>query len=412
MIDAVIVSQGDELTTGQIADTNSSWIAGKLWEIGVRTRQVLTVPDDPGDLVAAFQRADALGDVVICTGGLGPTCDDLTAEAIASAFGQPLSERAEALAQIEARFAAWGRHMSPTNTKQAQLPAQARVLENRRGTAPGFAVDTPTGGTTYCLPGVPHEMRAMITELVLPDVIARHALQPPVTRQVGVVMAESRLEEALADVDLGSAELGFRAAISGNLVKLRFPAGTPSGDADGVAAAVFAALGEAAYSDGEPDIAAVIGRLLRERGETIAVAESCTGGQLTARIAATPGCSAYLLEGIVAYSNATKVRCCGVSEKTMAAYGAVSEAVARQLAAGIRERAGADWGLGVTGIAGPDGGSEAKPVGTVHIAVSGPGGVTAHLHTRLPGDRARITARAATTALLLLYQTLKTAPVL
>lgn len=410
MIEAVIVSQGDELTTGQIADTNSSWIAGQLWEAGVRTRQVLTVPDDLGDLVDAFKRAAALGPVVVCTGGLGPTRDDLTAEAIAAAFGQPLSLRPEALAQIEARYAAWGRVMNPANRKQALIPAGARVLENRRGTAPGFAAATPQGGVVYCLPGVPHEMRAMIQSLVLPDVIQRHQLAPAVTRQVGVVMPESRLEEALAEVDLGGAEMGFRASVSGNLVKLRFPASTPAADADRVAAAVKAALGAAAFSDGEADVAAVVVSLLRARGETIAIAESCTGGQLTARIAAIPGCSAALLEGVVAYANAAKVRCCGVSTRTLEAYGAVSEPVARQLAAGIRDRAGSDWGVGVTGIAGPGGGSSAKPVGTVHMAVCGPGGIEAHVHTRLPGDRARVTARTATAALLLLHQQLSAAP--
>lgn len=412
MIEAVIVSQGDELTTGQIADTNSSWIAGQLWEIGVRTRQVLTVPDHLSDLVDAFQRAASLAPVIVCTGGLGPTRDDLTAEAVAAAFGQPLSLRPEALAQIEARFAAWGRVMSPANRKQALIPQGAQVLENRRGTAPGFAADMPQGGVVYCLPGVPHEMRAMVSALVLPAIVSRHQLAPAVTRQVGVVMPESRLEEALAGVALEGAELGFRASVAGNLVKLRFPPATPAETADRVAGAVKVALGEAAFSDGEADVAAVVVAQLRARGETLAIAESCTGGRLAARIAAIPGCSAALLEGVVAYADAAKVRTCGVSERTLAAHGAVSEPVARQLAAGIRARAGADWGIGVTGIAGPGGGSDAKPVGTVHMAVCGPGGVEAHVHTRLPGDRARVTARTATAALLLLHQQLSQAPVL
>lgn len=406
MIEAAIVSQGDELTTGQITDTNSGWIARQLWDIGIRTRQVLVIPDHLDDLTSGLSQAASLAPVVVCTGGLGPTRDDLTAEAVAAAFDRPLALREQALAQIKARYAAWNREMNPTNRKQALLPAGSRILENHRGTAPGFAVDTPRGGVLYCLPGVPHEMRAMIQGHVLPDLIVRHARKPAVTRQIGVVMGESRLEAALSRVDLSGAALGFRATPAGNLVKLRFPPQTASAVADRVATAVRNLLGEAAYSQGEPDLAVVIGQRLRARDETIAVAESCTGGQLTARLAAVPGCSAYLQEGLVAYSNAAKIRLLGVDPEQLQAYGAVSQPVAQAMAAGARERAGADWGLSVTGIAGPGGGSSAKPVGTVHIAVVGPAGQHAHFHARLPGDRAQYTARAATRALLLLYQSL------
>lgn len=408
-LEAVIFSQGDELTTGQIVDTNSSWIAGHLWTLGVPVRRVLTVPDRLSDLTDAFAEAVGLAPVVICSGGLGPTGDDLTAEAVAAALGRPLSLRADALAQIEARFAAWGREMRPTNRKQALLPEGARVLENALGTAPGFAVDH-AGGTLYCLPGVPHEMKAMVLEHVLPDVGARFAVAPAVTRQIGVVMPESHLEDALRGLDLGGAEVGFRADTQGNLVKLRFPPGTPAAVADAALAAARAALGNAAYSDGEPDPAVVVSALLRARGETLAIAESCTGGQLSARIAALPGAGDLFLEGAVLYANTAKLRLPPLSADLLHQHGAVSEAAVRALASGIRARAGASWGLAASGIAGPSGGSPQKPVGTVHIALAHPDGSVSHVHHHIPGDRAQITARTTTAALLMLYQALSAPP--
>ena len=405
MIEAVIFSQGDELTTGQIVDTNSAWIARELWAAGVVVRQMVTIPDHLGDLTAAFSAAAARAPVVICTGGLGPTSDDLTAEAVAAALGSALVERPEALAQIEARYRAWDREMRPVNRKQALLPPAAAVLENTRGTAPGFAVELG-GSVVYCLPGVPHEMREMIRAAVMPDLQQRFALAPAVMRQIGVVMPESHMADALSAVDLRGAEVGFRADVAGNLVKLRFPPGTPAAVADAAQQAARAALGDAVFSDGEPDVAVVVSEQLRARGETVAVAESCTGGQLCARLVAIPGASRWVLEGAVLYANAAKIRTCGVSPELIEAHGAVSEPVARQLAAGIRARAGADWGVGITGVAGPGGGRPGKPVGTVHMAIAGPDGEVAHRRSRVPGDRTQVTARSVTAALLFLHRQL------
>lgn len=403
MIEAVIISQGDELTTGQVTDTNSNWIAGKLWEIGVRTRLVLTIPDHRADLIAGLQHAAAQAPIVICTGGLGPTRDDLTGEAVAVAFARPLGMRPEALAQIQARYAAWGREMNPTNTKQAMLPDGAEILENRRGTAPGFAVEVTNGGWLYCLPGVPHEMKAMLVEWVLPHVQQCHQLTPAISRQIGVVLSESLLEATLQQIDLAGAEVGFRAAATGNLVKLRFPAAATMETVNSVTHAVRNALGDAAFGDGEADIAMAVGEVLRRRGERLAVAESCTGGQLLARLVMVEGCSAYLDEGVVVYSNTAKSRQCGVPDVLMETHGAVSEAVAMAMAEGIRRRAGSAWGIGISGIAGPSGGRPGKPVGTVHIAVVGPHGATHH-QTRVVGDRRQYIARVTTRALLTLYQ--------
>ncbi|MEL6348081.1 MAG: CinA family nicotinamide mononucleotide deamidase-related protein [Myxococcota bacterium] len=409
MIEAVILSQGDELTTGQVVDTNSSWLAGQLWDVGIEVRQVRVLPDRRVDLIAAMRQLAGLAPVVVCTGGLGPTRDDLTAEAAAEAFDRSLSERPEALAQIQARYASWGRTMSPANRKQALLPDGVVILENQRGTAPGFALETGSGSVLYCMPGVPHEMRAMFQTMVLPDILRRHPISAPVVGRIGVIMPESHLEERLADVDLAGAELGFLANVRGNMVKLRFPPGTDDERRDQTLRAARAALGARAFSIGASDIAAVLGQRLAERGETVAIAESCTGGQISARLTAIPGSSRYFLEGAVLYSNEAKQRVCGVSLEMLDAHGAVSEPVVRQLAAGIRASAGSDWGVGVSGIAGPGGERPGKPVGTVHLAVVGPHGVSAHIDVRLPGDRARITARAATQALLLLWQTVNTA---
>lgn len=397
-MDAVLIAQGNELTTGSVLDTNSHWLSDQLWQLGLTVRRIVTAPDRRADLVEVIADAATLAPVVICTGGLGPTRDDLTAEAVAEAFGRPLALDEEALVQIEARYARWGRRMADANRKQAWLPQGARVLENHWGTAPAFSVEHEAS-VLYFLPGVPREMKAITTHHVLPDLVQRHALVAPVLHTIRVMgVPESELEMRLRALDVEGLEIGFRAALPDNFVKLVF---APSVDEPTRAAAVEEALGligPRAYGVDSEDLAHVVGQRLAERGETLALAESCTAGKVSAWVGGVPGASRYLLEGAVVYSNAAKVRTCGVDPALFETVGAVSEAVACQLAEGIRERAGATWGIGITGIAGPSGGTPEKPVGTVHMAVAGPDG-TVHRHAALPGNRDRVTTFAGALAL-------------
>jgi nicotinamide-nucleotide amidase len=406
MSDVVIVSQGDELTTGAVADTNAAFIAGRLWDLGLTVRRVMTAPDDRAEITAVLAEAARLAPVVICTGGLGPTRDDLTAEAAAAAFGRALHEDAGALAQVEAAFVSRGRPMNPTNRKQAVLPEGAVVLENRWGTAPGFRVDH-AGTALFFLPGVPREMRPMMETWVLPAVRALRPGAGPRLRVLRVLgVPESELEARLQGMGQAGLTVGFRTRAPENEVKLRFDAAV---SAESEAAAVAEArgrIGSRAWGLDCGDLAEVVAAALTARGETLGLAESCTAGRLAAWLGSVPGASAFLLEGAVVYSNDAKVRTCGVAPAQLEAHGAVSEPVARALAEGIRARAGSTYGIGITGIAGPAGGTAEKPVGTVHLALAGPGG-TLHRAERFFGDRDRVTASAAAAALFLLLRSLR-----
>lgn len=403
---AVILSQGDELTTGQTVDTNANWLAGRLWGLGVPIRRILTAPDDLDEIVAVLREAALLGDVVVSTGGIGPTRDDWTAEAAAIAFGAPLEEDAEALAQVEARYAAWGRTMQPSARKQALLPRGCRVIENHWGTAPAFAMDT-SGCTLFFLPGVPREMRPLFENHVEPEIRDRFASDGArlvILRTTGV--PESELEQRLVDLRASGLTVGFRAMPGEVQVKLRFDGGVPYDQQHALIELARDRLGSCLFGQDSGDLSEVVGALLASRGETLALAESCTAGRLAAWIAAVPGASRYLLEGSVVYSNEAKERTASVPHDMLVAHGAVSEPVARQLAAGIRARAGATWGIGITGVAGPGGGTPEKPVGTVFVGVSGPGASEVR-HLKLSGDRERIQALSAAAALALLLEALR-----
>lgn len=403
---AVILAQGDELLTGQTVDTNSNWLAGRLWGLGVSVRRVISAPDVLDDIVAVLREAAGLGEIVICTGGLGPTTDDLTAEAAALAFDRPLVENAEALAQVEARYAAWGRKMQPSARKQALLPERCRVVENRWGTAPAFALDQ--GQTTlWFLPGVPREMKPLFESAIEPEIRARFLDDPPrlvILRTTGV--PESELATALRGLAAPGLTLGYRAMSGEVQIKLRMEASVDAGTQEALVADARARLGNAVFGVDTGDLAAVVGELLAERGQTIATAESCTAGRIAQWIASIPGASRYLMEGSVVYSNEAKVRTCQVRQEDLDAHGAVSEPVARQLAEGIRARAGTTWGLGVTGIAGPGGGTPEKPVGTVYVSVAGPSGTEVR-RLALVGDRDRIQALSAAATLKLLLNQIR-----
>jgi nicotinamide-nucleotide amidase len=320
--------------------------------------------------------------------------------------------------QIEAMYARFNRHMPEINRKQALLPAGSARIDNSWGTAPGFSVQAGRAWMAF-LPGVPREMKPMFEERVAPGLGERFGLRPGrlvTLRTTGV--GESDLQERVGRFDEPGVAFGTRTILPENQVKLRFEPEVTVERLMEIATRVALAVGTPVFSiEGLPrpiqgfecrggELAEVIGRALVERGETMACAESCTGGRVAATCTAIPGSSEWFAEGMVTYSNAAKQRQLGVRGESLAAHGAVSEVVAREMAAGCRERSGADWGLAVTGIAGPGGGSAEKPVGTVHLALAGPDGV-AHRLVRMGGDRARIQTWSAGAALDLLRRSLQ-----
>ena len=401
---AAIISTGEELLTGETTDTNSAWLAEKLWAEGIDVHCMLTVGDHLSGLVWALEQACLEASLVLMTGGLGPTVDDRTAEAVAEWSNDTLVLNDEALQQIEARYRARGRTVNNANRKQAWLPSKARVLENRWGSAPGFEV-LQGDVRVICLPGVPVEMKRMFAAHFTTSI--PNDARPKLVRMRTFGCAESRLSEILEAVDLGSATLGFRAHIPEVQVKLRFPEHTLDCDVSKVVERTAQVLSPWTYNVDGGDLAETVISELMTEGETVCLAESCTAGMTAAWLADVPGSSAVLDRGFVTYSNESKIDLLGVSADTLAHHGAVSEAVAREMAHGARAMAKSTWGLSLTGIAGPGGGSDAKPVGTVHIAVAGPNGVV-HQHAVIPGSRGQVRKRAAGAVLSLLLRTRRT----
>jgi nicotinamide-nucleotide amidase len=379
---AVILSTGDELTTGRTLDTNAHYIADQLVAIGLDVVGMLVVGDYPERIAWAWTQALAQADVILCTGGLGPTADDLTTETVAKVAGVPLRLDQAVADRIRQMFAAMGRTMPENNLKQALFPEGATIIPNALGTAPGFRLAIPTAhGPVHgiVMPGVPREMKRMLTDEVLPwlrgarggvDEYRSHTFQT-----FGI--SESALDELVAGaVDPSTARLAFRAAFP--QISVRVTAHGPPGEVDrrleAAAAALRARIGAYVYGEGNTTMEAEVGKLLAARKATLAVAESCTGGLIGHRITDVPGSSAYFLGGVVAYNNTVKRAVLGVRTETLVEHGAVSVETAAEMARGVRQALGASLGLATTGIAGPDGGTPDKPVGTVCIALDGPDG--------------------------------------
>jgi nicotinamide-nucleotide amidase len=404
---AVLLSQGDEVLTGQTLDTNASWLSERLTDLGFEMLGKLTVGDRVQDIAWAIRHACSIADVVVCSGGLGPTQDDLTSEAAASVLGVELQLFPAELAHIQDLYRRFGRPMAASNEKQAWLPETTEALRNDWGTAPGFRMQHQ-GALAYFVPGVPREMRSFWRHHIRPDLVERFDLHPErlvVLRCMGI--HESRLATLLQPFSqLPDATLGFRTKLPENQVKLRLsPSMPPKREAE-LVEQVRSAIGSSVFGVNCGELEDVIGQLLVAEGSTVATAESCTGGRVSARLTSVAGSSRYFLEGACVYANAAKVRTCGVDPKVLAHHGAVSEPVARQMAEGIRQRTGATYGLATTGIAGPGGGTPDKPVGTVHIALATPN-VTHHLRLKLVGDRDRITALSAGAVLDMLRRQLQ-----
>jgi nicotinamide-nucleotide amidase len=401
-----IVSTGDELVLGEIADTNAAEMAAAFEDEGLAVSRVTVVGDDRGEIARAYGEALARSDFVVATGGLGPTEDDLAREGLADALGEPLELDAEAERAVAERVAAYGREVKDADRRQAFAPRGATVIANPRGSAPGLraAVD---GKTIYVLPGVPHEMRGMFGDAVLPEVVAaagdsRGALGHLVVHGMPEAEVAGRLEGLARD----GLAVGTRTRAGVITVRVRADAPTTE-EARRIAGEavedVRRRLGDAVVGDGDKTLGSLVTEAALAGRCKLAVAESCTGGLVTAAIVATPGASDALVESWVTYSNEAKVRRLGVAAELIEERGAVSSEVALAMAEGARAESGADVALAVTGIAGPGGGTPEKPVGLVHFAVATAEG-TESAERRFNGTRDVVRRRATEVGLWLMLR--------
>jgi len=408
---AEVFSVGTELLLGQIVDTNASFLAQRLSQLGIDCFHKTTVGDNRGRLVAALRTSLERSDLIITTGGLGPTEDDVTAAALAEALGVDLFLDESSAETIRRTLRARKIPFLPSHLKQAWLPRGGRALPNPVGTAPGIILEKE-GKTIICLPGPPAEMKPMFEESVVPFLRSlpgrTGSIKSRLLRFMGI--GESALEERLRDLIRAQSNPTLAPLASHGEVKLRITAkAADETQAQALIAPVEAEvrrrLEEFLVGADEEVLEATVGRLLREKGLSLAVAESCTGGLISHRLTNIPGASDFLLGGLVCYGNAAKIALLGVKEKTLAAHGAVSEPVALEMAQGAKKAFGAQVGISATGIAGPTGATPAKPVGLVYIACSWQGQVCEE--HRFRGERELIKHQAAGAALNLLRKALQ-----
>ena len=411
---AVVVAVGSELLTPHKSDTNSLFITERLNAVGIGVVQKLVAGDDPTGLARALRYAMSVADLVIVTGGLGPTADDVTREVAAELLGVPLDESAAIVEAIRARFTARGLEMPESNRRQAAVPRGAEILENPGGTAPGLWL-TAGDARLVLLPGPPRELRPMLDRLVtrrLAPAAGGRRVQRRVIRTTG--RTESHIDELVRPIYEPLAELQppVETTILASLGRIDLHLSTVGADPEAGARVLDAAVGELAGTLGNCVVSTdgrslpeVVGELLQGRGARLAVAESCTGGLIASRLTDVPGSSAYVHAGWVLYSNEAKVAL-GVASELIETHGAVSEPVAEAMAVAARAAAGVDFGLAVTGIAGPGGATPAKPVGTVCLALAGSEAPPRVRRVQLPGDRERVKFQASQAALDLLRRAL------
>ncbi len=395
MIERVaILSTGDEITTGKVVDTNANYIADKFVEAGMEVATVITVGDVAERIMWAWRQAMEQADVIVSTGGIGPTADDLTTELVTKVAGVELTFSEEVAENIRRLFASFNRVMPENNLKQAQFPAGAVIVPNHLGTAPGYRLDLDTPrGTKHLivLPGVPREMKPMMEETVLPWVREmRGGGDLFLTRTFQTFgISESGLDEMIAGT-IGEDEgrLAFRANFPQISVRVtvRGKPGEAEQCLESLSERIRARIGAYVYGEGDVTMEEVVGRLLKKTGKTLGLAEACSGGLVGHRVTNVPGSSAYFQGTVVAYSDTAKTRLLGVKPYTLQLHGAVSEEVVGEMATGVRERLAADIALATTGIAGPDGATEDKPVGTACLALASDGTLVSRRYT-LWGNR-------------------------
>jgi nicotinamide-nucleotide amidase len=389
-----ILCVGTELLLGSILNGNARWISERLACLGLPHYRQTVVGDNEERLKSAVLESADRSSILITTGGLGPTPDDLTTASLAAAFDTPLDERPELWREIQDKLGSGGRPVAASNRRQAFLPRGADVLPNPLGSAPGMIWSPKPGFTIITFPGVPSEMRAMWSATAEPWLrLHGGAAGIFASRQLRFTgIGESNLAEQVTDLFEGSNPTVAPYASLGD-VKLRITACAADPIAaesllDPIEADLLQRAGQYCYGRDDDSLASVVLQLLRDAGETLAVAESCTGGGIGAAISAVPGCSDVFLGGVIAYSNAVKQKLLSVNPKLIETHGAVSDPVVTDMAQGVRKIIGSDWAVAVSGVAGPGGGSPDKPVGLVHLAVAGPDGCVAAAE-RFGGRRGR-----------------------
>jgi nicotinamide-nucleotide amidase len=408
-VKASLIAVGSELLRHGRRDTNGDWLAEQLTLAGVEVSARSAVEDDVDAIASCVRAAVRRDGLVVVFGGLGPTEDDRTREGLARALDLPLERDESRLESLRALFASRSREFRPLQARQADRPVGAAWVENPLGTAPGLLLEH-RGARLFALPGVPAEMKAMVRSAVLPllESVGEPARAVRTLKVAG--RTESSVDEQLADLyDAPGVEVTI--LCGGEGIELHLEAsGAEPGEArrrlGAVEGEMVRRLGDDLYDrGGGGSLARVCGALLARAGESVAVAESCTAGMLAAALTDEPGSSAWFRGGLVVYGDELKVALAGVDAEMLARHGAVSAEVARELAAGARQRCGADWGIGITGIAGPGGGTACKPVGLVHLALAGPDGVE-HWRTQQFGDRGLVRRRTVVAALDRLRRTL------
>lgn len=401
-----IISIGDELLIGQTVNTNASWMGEQLALSGISVEFVSVIRDHRAHITDAFERALERVDVVLVTGGLGPTKDDITKDVICDFFETQLVENADVLAHVTRLFESRGYQLQDVNRRQALVPASCRVLLNEVGTAPGMWLER-NGKVLVSMPGVPYEMKYLMATHVLPMLSERY--QPKAlyyrtihTQGIGESMLAARIEDLEDEMRAGGIALAYLP--SPGMVRLRLSGevSVPVNEQiQRYVDQICARIPQYAFGMDDTSLPEVIGHILRERQQTLSTVESCTGGAVAASVVSVPGSSDYFMGSIVSYSNQVKEQLVGVLADTLAQYGAVSREVVEQMAVGGRKALNTDYSIALSGVAGPDGGSDEKPVGTVWIAVAGPGGVFSKVF-RFEKDRQRNIQRAVVSALNLL----------
>ena len=411
-----LLSIGDELLIGQTVNTNAAWMGKRLTEDGWRVSRVVTLSDDPDTIRRELDLALEAADAVLLTGGLGPTKDDLTKHVLAEHFGTELVMHEDIAAGIQAWFESRNVPFLEVNRLQAMLPRDCTVLPNPLGTASGMWFERPSGKVVVSMPGVPYEMEGLMDNEVLPRLRTHFKL--PTTLYETVVTAgigESSLAALVADWEEALPAKGVSLAYlpSPGQVKVRLGVQGPAEDRTALTQllksetdAFVALAADHVIGRGNSGLPEAVLAMLQKRGQTVSTAESCTGGRIASMLTSVPGASASMWGGVVAYDNSVKQKILGVSSEALAEHGAVSEVVVKAMARGARKELGTDWAVATSGVAGPSGGTEEKPVGMVWMAVAGPEGERAWCH-RFGSQRERIVQRASRRILTHLHEALR-----